>query len=190
MSSFPYVLSQITDVISIGMMNFIIQTITLIVMMLITKKFSLYYALSFGVGFIFGLLADGWGLLFKNFSNLVSLRILFFICGWIILALSIAGFQRCDMPLMPFDVVTRDITKARKKEYSKVKSAIDIIFVLLSLTSSFIFFSKMVGVGFGTIFQALVTGKFVGLLLKCFDKHIEEYTKTKAGEFFYKIKAI
>lgn len=190
MSSLPYVLNQLTDLVSIGMINFIVQTATLIVMMLITKKFSLYYALSFVVGFIFGALADLWFPIFNSLPDTLICRIILFVVGWVGMVITLVGFVRCDMPLMPFDIVVRDIAKVKSVNTGKIKMIFDIIFTCLGLILSTVFLGKIVGIGISTIFQAIFTGKLESVLLKLFDDRFVPETKTKVGDFFCKIKAL
>lgn len=190
MSSLPYVLNQLTDLISIGMMNFIVQTVVLIIMMLIIHKFSLYYTISFVVGFVFGALSDLWFPIFNSLPNSLLCRIFYFVIGWFCMVMTLVGFIRSDMPLMPFDVIVRDIAKFKVISPGKIKTIFDVIFTSTGLILSLIFLRSVVGVGIATIFQALFTGKLEGVLMEEFDKKYEPVASTKIGKYFCNIKAI
>jgi len=190
MSSLPYVIQKTLPSISIGMMNFIIQSICLIVIMLITKKPSIYYGLSFVVALVFGIIADIFKIIFNDFPNEMIFRIIYFIIGWVLLVYTLVWFMYCDMPLLPFDIFIRDIAKFKNINPGKIKNISDIVFASLSIVISCIAFGKLYGVGFATIFQALFTGKFEIILIKRFLHKYEPCIYTKAGKLLSNIKAI
>ena len=159
LTSLSYVLSKIIPNTTLGTVNTIVQTSLLILLIIITKKPSPYYLLSFVVGAIFGIALDLFDPLISSFPNTsIITSFIYFIIGWILMSFAVALFVLSEMPNMPFDAFTKDLSKAKNIEFKTVKTSLDLIFVVLSLIFSLIFLKKIVGIGIGTLIMALFTG--------------------------------
>ena len=165
-SSLPYVLSQIITSISFGMMNFMVQSLTLVILMCITKKPSPYYILSFIVGFIFGLLVDLLEPIIGMLPSGLILQVIYFLLGWVIMCFSVALFHLSELPVQPFDTIVKDLVAFFKSDYKKTKTIIDVSFLSTAIVCSFVFLKKLVGVGIGTIFMTIFTGSLEGKILQ------------------------
>ena len=173
LSSLPLVLSDIFDSISFGMMNFMVQTVLLMILMAITRQIKAAYIFSFVIGFIFGLMVDGFDLLMVYLPDLFLLRIIYFFTGWALISFGAALFIKSMMPLMPFDAFVKDMALYFRVKVKLVKTISDLIFVSSAVILSLTFLGALVGVGIGTIFMAFFTGSltqyFLDLLSKKYD---------------------
>ncbi len=137
LTSLSYVLSKIIPNTTLGTVNTIVQTSLLILLIIITKKPSPYYLLSFVVGAIFGIALDLFDPLISSFPNTsIITSFIYFIIGWILMSFAVALFVLSEMPNMPFDAFTKDLSKAKNIEFKTVKTSLDLIFVVLSLIYS------------------------------------------------------
>ena len=186
-SSLPYVLSQIVSSISFGMMNFMVQSFTLVILMCITKKPSPYYILSFIVGFIFGLLVDLFEPIINMLPSGIILQVIYFLLGWVTMCFSVALFHISDLPVMPFDTIVKDLVAFFKTDYRKIKTIIDLSFLSSAIICSFVFLKKLVGIGVGTIFMTIFTGTLEGKILK---KLKSKYEFVACSEICIKLESI
>ena len=186
-SSLPYVLSQIVSSISFGMMNFMVQSFTLVILMCITKKPSPYYILSFIVGFIFGLLVDLFEPIINMLPSGIILQVIYFLLGWVTMCFSVALFLISELPVMPFDTIVKDLVAFFKTDYRKTKTIIDLSFLSSAIICSFVFLKKLVGIGVGTIFMTIFTGTLEGKILK---KLKSNYEFVACSEICIKLESI
>lgn len=188
LSSLPLVLSKILPDISFGMTNFIVQSILLCILMIITRQPKFSYLFSFIIAFIFGLLCDLFELVVSPLpQNILILRIIYFISGWLLISFGAALFIKSAMPLMPFDEVVADLSRYFKVKVKVVKTTCDVIFVSSALILSYTFLHKLTGVGVGTIFMAIFTGELTQIFLNYLDKKYEFKCFTDIG---YKLEDI
>lgn len=182
LSSLPLVLSELIPSISFGMTNFIVQSILLCILMIITKQPKFSYLFSFIIAFVFGLLCDLFEVIVAPLpQNLLICRIVYFVLGWLLISFGAALFIKSCMPLMPFDEVVADLSRFLNVEVKKVKTTCDAIFVSSALLISFIFLHKLSGVGIGTIFMAFFTGSLTQFFLNYLDKTFEFKCFTEIG---------
>lgn len=175
-----YVLSEALTFISIGVWNFIIQSMLFIVMLLIVKRFKISYIFSFIAGFVYGGMLDLFVYLLKDVSadGLVA-RILFYIIGFTTAVTAVALFFTCKAPLMPYDIFIREITEAKKIKFMKFKWIFDIVCVLTALTLSLTLTKGIIGVGVGTLIFAVLISPIATALMKIINKHIEFHSLFK-----------
>lgn len=182
LSSLPLVLSELLPDISFGMTNFIVQSVLLCILMLITKQPKFSYLFSFVIAFVFGLLCDFFEAAVSPLpQTLLIYRLLYFVIGWLLISFGAALFIKSSMPLMPFDEVVADLSRYFKVEVKKIKTACDAIFVSSALILSFTFLHKLSGVGIGTIFMAFFTGSLTQYFLNLLDKNFEFKCFTDIG---------
>ncbi len=183
MTSVSYVVSQIVDGLTLGITNTIVQTLLLLILTIMMKKFNPNYVLSFIAGAVFGVLID----LFNPLINLLPmsglvLKFVYFLIGWLLMSFAVALFVNSDMPAMPFDAFTKDLAAFKKIKFKKVKTIIDLVFIVISVVLSLIFLKKIVGIGIGTIVMALFTGEIEGDELNFIKEKYDFKTFTKIGK--------
>ncbi|GEM_PF-5836210 len=188
MGAFPLVLNEIFTSLTPGMMNFIVQIIVLFILMFILKKFTTYYLMSFIAAFLYDAALDICLIFLRNTVLNLSGRIIFYIIAIILVAFACGAYMYTSMPLMPFDVIVRDLAYKFKKENGNVKLFVDCFFLASAIVLSLIVFKEVKHVGIGTIIVSFANG----LLISAYDRTLFnrfEYTmKTKAGQFLEKLK--
>ena len=180
LSSMPLVLSEIISV-SFGITNFIVQSVLLLILIILTKQPKLAYIMSFVVGVIYGFMVDMFDVVVAYFSDDITYRILYFFSGWILISFGAALFIKSTMPLMPFDAFVKDAASYYKKKVRVIKTMLDLIFVFASISLSLSFKNQLVGVGIGTIFMAFFTGSLTQYFLDLLS-HFDFKCRSKIGK--------
>ncbi len=157
LSSVPLSLSELFPILSFGVWNFLIQSLTILVLVLATRVFRWGYLLSFAIAGVFGLLIDGWAVLLSPLPLTLPLRALYFFIGFVVISFGASLFIKCRLPVLPFDTFVRDFSQHFKKPVRVVKTAFDFFCLTVSLIISLIL-GRLVGVGVGTVFSACFTG--------------------------------
>ena len=187
MSSLPWVLSVIFNKFSFGIVNFLVQSILLLILIAITKQPKITYIFSFMIGLLFGLLVDLFSEALKILPTEFGYRVIYFIVGWLLMALTASLFIRTTYPLMPFDGFVADLSAFTNKPVKTVKTGVDISFIMITLIISYIKLNKIVGVGVGTICMALMTGSLEQWYLKSIDRKYFFVSRTALGAWVEKI---
>lgn len=172
-SSVPYAFSEVIKNISLGTFTYIFQTLLVLVLMILRKKFVGEYLFSFVVGFCFGKFVDIHAAWINYLPLTMSSRIIYFIISYFILAFGIALSNRCGLPIIPTDLFPRELSNIIKVPYAKVKIIFDVTCLLTTAIITFIFLGHIKGLGIGTIFTACTLGKAVDFIGKILDKRIE-----------------
>ena len=172
-SSVPYAFSEIIKNISLGTFTYIFQTLLVLVLMILRKKFVGEYLFSFVVGFCFGQFVDIHAAWIIYLPLTIVSRIVYFIISYFILAFGIALSNRCGLPIIPTDLFPRELSNIIKVPYAKVKIIFDVTCLLITALLTFIFLGNIKGLGIGTVISAFTMGKAVAIVGKALDKRLE-----------------
>lgn len=171
LSSVPLVLAKAFPFLTFGTWNFLVQTLIILLLMVLTRSYKAGYLLSFGIGLIFGRLLDFFELLLLPLPLGFFWRLLYFVAGAFLMTVGASLFIRCQLPALPFDTFVRDMTQHFQIPVSKVRTTLDLTCVTFSLVVSFAMLGRMEGVGPGTLVTALFTGTITQGVLKTLDRH-------------------
>lgn len=174
-SSLPYAMSNVFTFISFGTWNYIFQTLLIAMLMILSRKISFGYLVSFFVGILFGKFIDFHSIWIQFLPELFVFRVMYFVAGIMCLGFGICLANNCLMPIIPTDMFPRDFSKIIKKEYQNVKTIFDFACLLLAVTVSIIFTGSVMGIGVGTIICSLFTGKIISIFNKIFESRVEVY---------------
>ena len=164
-SSMTYALSEVLPVFSLGTWTYIFQSMLVLSLMILRKRFVPQYLLSFGVGFAFGLMMDvhkGW---MQVLPSGVPFRACYFLASYLIICTGIA---------------LSDITGTA---FSRIKVSFDLICVAITAALTFVCLGGISGLGIGTLLSALTMGKVVGRLDGWLDRHVEFVTYQRNGSY-------
>lgn len=184
-----YIVSQTFTFLTFGQAEYIVQSILLIILCLVLRKFKPIFLMSFATCIIYGLFLDLWRLIIPMFnpnvyapgSMSLPVRIIFFVLGVVLTSLSVAlSFKTYLYPQL-YDFFVKSVSNKFNVKLGKFKTAFDLSFLALSLILSFAIFKRLVGVGWGTIVMAFVNGTLISLFSKLFDKFF--YAKPLAVKF-------
>ncbi|HBM81879.1 MAG: DUF6198 family protein [Clostridiales bacterium] len=190
LSSVPLALSKIFTSISLGTWTTVIQTATVLLLIFITKQPRIGYFFSFLVAIIFGFFVDIDTHMMLSWSLLLPWKICYFLIGFIGMAFGASLFIKCRLPITPFDLFVRDLSRYSGKNIKLVKTTYDFICVALTITLSLSFLHKIVGIGIGTILGMIFTGTITQFFVKKLDSYFIFVPVTKTGKFLVKITEI
>ena len=182
-----YILSQKLGVLSFGQCEYVIQFLLFLILCLVMKRFHFTYLCAFFTGVFYGTILDIFRKIIPFFNESITppgsyalwLRIVFFICGEILTAFSIALFFESYIPPQVYDFFVKTVSKRFHKDQTKCKRIFDFSFLVLSIVMTLVFFRKFVGIKWGTVIITLVNGVLIGWFFKQFDKRFEFVPKFK-----------
>lgn len=172
-SSVPYAFSEVIKNISLGTFTYIFQTLLVLVLMILRKKFVGEYLFSFVVGFCFGKFVDIHAAWINYLPLTMSSRIIYFIISYFILAFGIALSNRCGLPIIPTDLFPRELSNIINVPYAKVKIIFDVACLLITSILTFVFLGHIKGLGIGTVLAAFTMGKSIAFIGQILDKKLE-----------------
>ena len=172
---------------SVGMTEYIIQGLLLILLCIIVRKFNWRFLLAFLVAVIYGYTLDFflWILSGVTFND-VWLRWVMLIVGDIITALGVACFFKTYMPLQVYELFVAEISRVFKIKINKVKSVFDISLLFLSIILALTLFNDLLTfdwstiyyqsfhyIGVGTIITTIINSPLINACSKLIDKIFE-----------------
>ncbi len=170
-SSVPFSLNLIMPALSLGTWTYLFQALLVLVLFVCRKKIVLSYLLSFVVGFFFGVFTDIHSAWVYTLPVNFLLRVVYFVIGYVIIALGIAASNRCQMPLIPTDLFPRELSSITSLPYSRVKISFDVTCLVVTIVLTLSFTGRVQGLGVGTVLAALTTGWAVDRVGAWMDRH-------------------
>lgn len=169
---------------SVGMTEYVIQGLLLIILCIIIRRFNWRYLLAFVVALIYGYVLDLflWILLGVNFNE-VWLRWVMLIVGDVITATGVACFFRTYMPLQVYELFVSAISKRFNFNISKTKWIFDISLLVISVTLaltlfgdvakfdwSTIWYSSFHSIGLGTLVTTIINSPIIAFMGSLIDR--------------------
>lgn len=157
-----------------GVAEYVFQGLLIVLTVILMRKFKLSYALSLITAVIYGTLLDGAILLLSGLpSDVLWLRIVWYILGTVLCSFAVSLFFHTYLPPEVYELIVKELAGKGKWEISKVKTVYDCCSTVLGIVLSFCFFGFGVfeGVKIGTVICALVNGFLIGCFTKLLDKH-------------------
>lgn len=172
---------------SVGMTEYIIQGLMLILLCFIVKKFNWRYLIAFLVAVIYGYTLNLFLWIFNDVTfNEVWLRYLMLIVGDIVTAFGVACFFKTYMPLQVYELFVAEIARVFKIDIGKVKSVFDksllALSIILALTLfndvttfdwSTIYYKSFHNIGLGTIITTIINSPLINACSKLLDRFFE-----------------
>ena len=168
---------------SVGMTEYLIQGVILIVLCIIIRKFRWTFLLAFLVALIYGYTLDFFIWVLKDVSfDAVWLRWLMLLVGDVIVAFGVACFFKTYMPLQVYELFVSEISKKFSMNIPKVKMFFDYSLLAISLILAFTLFgdvktfdwstigySSFHNIGLGTIVTTMINSPIIALMSKLLD---------------------
>lgn len=178
---------------SVGMTEYILQGIMLIVLCLIIRRFNWRYLLAFAVAVIYGYTLNFFLWLLSGVSfDSVTLRWIMLIVGDISTAFGVACFFRTYMPLQVYELFVAELARCFKLNINKTKCAFDItllavsIILALSLFGdadtfdwSSIGYTSFHSIGLGTLVTTIINSPIIAFMGKLIDKIFDNTPQSK-----------
>ena len=181
-------ISKHFDFFSVGVTEYVIQGLLLVILCAVIRRFRWKYLLAFAVAVIYGYTLDLFlfilnGLVFEA----IWLRWVMLIIGDIITAFGVACFFRTYMPLQVYELFVAEVASRFSFKITKTKLFFDLSLlvcsVVLALTlfgdiSSFdwstITYASFHSIGLGTIVTTAINSPIIGLMGKIIDRLFEK----------------
>lgn len=169
---------------SIGMVEYIIQGLLLIVLCITVRRVKFRYFLCFLVAVLYGYVLDFWLLIFGSdpFTSLAMRWIMLFV-GDIITAIGVAFFFRTYMPLQVYELFVSEVADRYKLDVNKTKFVYDGVSFIVSVILAFTLFGDAASfnmsmilqgsfhsIGIGTIITALINAPIIAFSGRVLDK--------------------
>lgn len=172
-SSVPYAFSEVFSKISLGIWTDIFQTVLVLSLMILRKRFVPQYLLSFIVGAGFGAGIDIHEQWVHTLPVTLPLRVFYFLAGYLLISIGIALSNRCKMPIIPTDLFPRELEDITKVKYSRIKISYDVICLSVTALLTFLCLGEVKGLGIGTVLAAFTMGKVIGKIGEQMDKKLQ-----------------
>lgn len=179
---------------SVGVTEYIIQGILLVLLCIIIRRFNWRYLLAFAVAVIYGYVLNFFLWLLGGVEfDAVWLRWVMLIVGDTITAFGVACFFRTYLPLQVYELFVAELSKRFNFSIPKVKWAFDLSLLAISITLALVLFgdvtafdwstigySSFHSIGLGTIVTTIINSPIISLMGRLIDK-VSENTPRFAG---------
>lgn len=190
-------LSTIWDLFTVGVTEYIIQGIILIVLCLLIHRFNWRFLLAFAVAVIYGYTLDLFLFLLSDIQfDSIWLRWVMLIVGDMITALGVACFFRTYLPLQVYELFVSLVTDKFRLNINKTKWIFDLSLLLISVTLAFTLFgdantfnwstigyASFHSIGLGTLVTTAINSPLISLMGKLIDSTFDpspRFTKLEA----------
>ena len=151
---------------SVGITEYIIQGILLIILCIIVRRFDWRYLLAFAVAVLYGYTLDFFLWLMGSISfDAIWLRWVMLLVGDVITAFGVACFFRTYMPLQVFELFVSELSSRFSLKIDKVKGVFDFSLLVISVTFALTLFGDVLSFDWSTIgyssFHSIGLGTFV-----------------------------
>lgn len=177
-------LSVVCPFFSVGVTEYVLQGVLLILMCAIMRKFHWIYLTSFIVAVLYGYTINLFLFLLKDVViTAVYLRWLVLLVGIFLIGFGVACFFRTYLPLQVYELFVAEISKRFSLKLSKVKLVFDfsllalsliLVFTLFGDANSFdwssIYYHSYHNVGLGTLVITVLNSPVISLCGKVIDK--------------------
>ena len=182
------VLGSLSSFFSVGVNEYIIQGLLLLILCIVIRRFNWRYLLAFAVAVIYGYTLDLFLFIFEFFTvSAVWARWLLLLLGDLVCSFGVACFFRTYLPLAVYELFVAELSKRFNLSVNKVKWIFDISLLVISITLALIIFgdfgdfdfstigySSFHSIGLGTIVTAIINSPLISAMGKLVDKFFEQ----------------
>lgn len=165
---------------SVGMTEYMIQGLMLIILCFVIGKFNWRYLLAFAVAVIYGYALDLFLFLLKGFSPAsIAARWLVLIAGDCVTAVGVSCFFSTYLPLQVYELFVAELASSFSLDINKVKRVFDISCLIISVALALVLFRdagsfdwSKIGctcfhsLGLGTVFTTIVNSALIAFFGK------------------------
>lgn len=175
---------RIWESISVGVVEYAIQGVLLILLCGIIRKFHWRYLLAFAVAVLYGYALNFFIWILESIQpSSVTQRWIMLLIGDIVTAFGVACFFRTYMPLQVFELFVTEISNHFHLKISTVKTIFDYSLLVISIVLAFVLFldantfpwssitkTSYHSIGLGTIVTTAINSPLINLMGKILDK--------------------
>lgn len=177
-------IAHFSQILTVGVTEYIIQGILLIILCVIVGRFNWRYLLAFAVAIFYGYVLDLflWMLSGVTFTA-VWLRWVMLLVGDMVTAFGVACFFRTYMPLQVYELFVAELADRFRIPVSKVKFCFDNTLLVLSILLALVLFGDVsefdwstIGyasfhsIGLGTIVTTIINSPLIATMGKLIDR--------------------
>ena len=191
------------DGLTVGVVEYALQGILLILLCLLIRRFNWRFLLAFGVAVLYGYTLDLVLWILEPISfDAIPLRWLMLLVGDMITALGVACFFRTYMPLQVYELFVAETSSRFNISLQKMKWIFDLSLLGISLALAFLLFgdaadfdwttigySSFHSIGLGTLITTIINSPFITLMGKLIDRIFEPTPRFVRMEKALKIQA-
>lgn len=171
-----YIISEKAPFLTYGQTEYIFQTLVLVVMCLVVRKFKVLYLTSFLTAILYGSILDLFIWLLEPVSlTTMGQRIPVFIAGMLLTSLGVALFMNTYLAPCAYDYFVRTVVQEKQLDLRKFKLGFDAVFMLISVALTLLLFRKFIGITWGTLVIVVCNGNIVAFLDKWMNKRFDFY---------------
>lgn len=172
---------------SVGMTEYIMQGLLLILLCLIVRRFQWRYLLAFVVAVVYGYTLNLFLFILGGVSfDAVWLRWVMLIVGDVLTAFGVSCFFRTYMPLQVYELFVAELSSRFQLNVNKVKWSFDITLLVISIALALALFgdvksfdwstigySSFHSIGLGTLVTTAINSPIIAFMGKLIDKIFE-----------------
>ena len=176
-----------SDFFSVGVTEYIIQGIMLIVLCIVIGRFNWRFLLAFAVAVIYGYTLNLFLYMIGGLTvNAMWLRWVLLIVGDVFTAFGVACFFRTYMPLQVYELFVAQIADRFNFKLAKTKCVFDITLLVISVTLALMLFgdvssfdfssighSSFHSIGLGTLVTTAINSPIIAFMGKLIDRFFE-----------------
>ncbi|MBQ7380897.1 MAG: hypothetical protein IJW69_02305 [Clostridia bacterium] len=169
---------------SVGVVEYIIQGLMLLLLCLVIRRFNWRYLLAFAVAVIYGYVLDLFLWLMSGVAfDAVWLRWVMLIVGDAVTAFGVACFFRTYMPLQVYELFVSELARRFRLNINKTKWGFDLSLLLVSLVLAFtlfgdvrefdfstVWYTGFHSIGLGTLVTTAINSPIITLMGKLVDR--------------------
>lgn len=175
------------DVMSVGVVEYIIQGVLLLLLCVIVRRFSLRYLLAFVVAVIYGYTLDLFLWLLSSVTfDTVYLRWVMLIVGDVCVAFGVACFFHTYLPLQVYELFVAELSDRFQFNINKTKWLFDLSLLVVSVVLAFVLFGdagsfdwttighrSFHSIGLGTLVTTAINSPIITLMGKLLDRFFD-----------------
>lgn len=182
-----YIVSLKVGLLTFGQAEYLVQGTLFVLFCVLMKRIRALYFFAFISGLIYGAALDFWRMVIPHFnpelfapgSLPLSLRIVYFIVGFLLNSLGVALYFKTYFYPQVYEFFVKGISRRFGIELSKFKIGFDMTCLVIAAVLSFTLFQGFVGIGVGTVALAFGNGPLIGLYGKWMDGHLDTWNRWK-----------
>ena len=194
------VLSDTIPLLSVGISEYIIQGLMLILLCILVRRFDWRYLLSFAAAVIYGYILDFflWSFEWISGGSIIQ-RWLVFIIGDFCTAFGVACFFRTYMPLQVYELFVAEVAHFFKISITKIKWIFDMSLFLVSIVLALTLFGDIkefdlsrIGyqsfhnIGLGTLVTTIINSPIISFMSRIINKIFDGAPRFKKAELILK----
>lgn len=169
---------------SVGVTEYIIQGLMLVLLCIIVRRFNWRYLLAFAVAVIYGYVLDLFLWMLGGISiDAIWMRWVMLLVGDVVTAFGVACFFRTYMPLQVYELFVAELASRFRLNINKVKWTFDLTLLTVSVVLALVLFagkgafdwstigySSFHSIGLGTIVTTIINSPLIALMGKFVDR--------------------